>query len=333
MSKRDTLYDRWQDRYNRIESGVETSLYAAVLAKILRYLLHRYRNQPEAALPAAGPSAMPLWANERAIVVHQHLGRGQVAGVKTPAEAESRVTGVLARMANPQIVVQAPDLPADPDWQWPSLEEAPATLGRAVEGYFSRAFESYWIGRMRRDRWTELSGAITRALEIGFKPLDQIDECLTGFHVIPREAVRFLGACAGDTDSTCFDLACRAAELLARCENRSAAQEVLSAWRRRLAERSIDRALGYLEQYYLAHPIPSAEVLRGELASSTPLVRLRATDAVAELGTLEDVPLLADLLVVPSTDDEHPGERDALAKALTRLAERFPPERQPVADP
>lgn len=307
-----TLYDRWQERYDSLESGAVTSLYAPVLAKILRYLLDRYREQPEAALPAVGPSPkMPLWANERAIVVAQY------AGVKSEAEAQSRVTGVLARMAAPSTAVQPPDLPADSDWQWPSQEEMPAVL--------SPPFEAYWVSQLRRERWEELSRWIVESRDKETEHLAFIAECLESFHVIPRAAVPFLGECAADTDRDSVERACRAGDLLAICENRSALQVVLSAWRRRLSEGHVDQPLVRLEQYFLAHPDPSAEAMCGELASNIALVRLRATEALAEIGTLYDAPLLGDLLVVAPTPDEHPRERDALSTAIERLAERFPP--------
>jgi hypothetical protein len=56
------------------------------------------------------------------------------------------------------------------------------------------------------------------------------------------------------------------------------------------------------------------------LCDSDPVTRVLAAVELGEVGTLDDVGLLSDLLALAPSDEEHPSERAAMAHSLQRLA-------------
>ena len=58
-----------------------------------------------------------------------------------------------------------------------------------------------------------------------------------------------------------------------------------------------------------------------------PVVRIQAALELGEIGDLDDIGLLSDLLSLPPCPDEHPRERESLLHAMQRLSgatkERF----------
>jgi hypothetical protein len=69
------------------------------------------------------------------------------------------------------------------------------------------------------------------------------------------------------------------------------------------------------------------EAARMRLCDSNPAVRIQAAVQLGEMGDLDDVGLLSDLLSLPTCPEEHPREREALLHAMQRLSgattERF----------
>lgn len=63
-----------------------------------------------------------------------------------------------------------------------------------------------------------------------------------------------------------------------------------------------------------------AELLRMALCDRDPTVRVQMAEYLGCVGDLDDIGLLADLLSLPPSDDEHPDERRVLAEAMETLA-------------
>jgi hypothetical protein len=74
----------------------------------------------------------------------------------------------------------------------------------------------------------------------------------------------------------------------------------------------------------LADPV---EAVRTNLCDSDPLVRIQAAVQLGEIGELDDIGLLSDLLSLPTCPEEHPLERESLLHAMQRRSgitkERF----------
>ena len=99
-----TLYEDWRVRRHRLAStpALHPLAYRDIQLRVLDYLLDRYRESSEAALPARFPSPEASWFNHRAIVVHHHLRTSEVGGVKTAQEARQRVSAIVRRISTPQ---------------------------------------------------------------------------------------------------------------------------------------------------------------------------------------------------------------------------------------
>jgi hypothetical protein len=76
-------------------------------------------------------------------------------------------------------------------------------------------------------------------------------------------------------------------------------------------------------------PPDPVEEARIKLCDRDPVVRIQAAVELGEIGGLDDIGLLSDLLSLPTSPDEHPREREALVHAMRRLSgestERFDP--------
>ncbi len=74
-------------------------------------------------------------------------------------------------------------------------------------------------------------------------------------------------------------------------------------------------------------PTDPVEAVRMNLCDGDPLVRIQAAVQLGELGDLDDIGFLSDLLSLPTCPDEHPRERASLLYAMQRLSgttkERF----------
>lgn len=91
-----TVFEDWLVRRQRLAAS-ETipEPHRRMQLQVLEYLLRRYADSPEAARPARHSATADFYSNDRLIVVHHHLGRGQIAGVKSKAEANRRVGDIL----------------------------------------------------------------------------------------------------------------------------------------------------------------------------------------------------------------------------------------------
>ena len=66
--------------------------------------------------------------------------------------------------------------------------------------------------------------------------------------------------------------------------------------------------------------IDPVEAVREKLCDVDPAVRIQATLQLGEIGSLDDIGFLSDLLSLPYSLDEHPKERAALLHAMQRLS-------------
>ena len=71
---------------------------------------------------------------------------------------------------------------------------------------------------------------------------------------------------------------------------------------------------------YLSAETQNVDRIRERLADVSALVRLQAARLLGEIGTLDDVALVSDLLSLPPAADENPQERQVLLDAMRALA-------------
>jgi hypothetical protein len=62
------------------------------------------------------------------------------------------------------------------------------------------------------------------------------------------------------------------------------------------------------------------EAVREKLCDADAAVRIHAALELGEIGTLDDIGLLSDVLSLPCSEDEHPKERAAILHAMKRLS-------------
>jgi len=285
-----TLLEDWRLRRDRLAGDPgPIPQYAAIQIQLLDFLLERYREAPEAAAPVRFCPKSDLFVNERAIVVHHHLGAGVLGGVKSRQEAESRVSGILKRMT----AVGATPSEAARDGDEPWLEDSVYVASPP------------WCGALG-------------AIEGGRDAHAWIDRALDCQPMAPERAIRYLYRSLVD-----FDLIdVYALELLARCRNASAVSYGALAWRRRIEAGCEADLHDEFERFFTRPAVrkQSAERLRAELAADDFRVRLAAIELVGKIGELADVGLFSDLLALPASADEDPRERPTILRAIQTIA-------------
>jgi hypothetical protein len=97
-----TLRDDWQERRAFLAHADRANEFVDVQLRVLEFLLKRYGDSPEAAQPAQFPLPSAVYINQRAVLVHHHLGKHLASGVKSPEEAQQRMASILHRMAEPE---------------------------------------------------------------------------------------------------------------------------------------------------------------------------------------------------------------------------------------
>jgi len=284
-----TLLEDWRLRRDRLAGDPgPIPQCAAIQIQLLDFLLERYRDAPEAAAPARFVPKSDLFVNERAIVVHHHLGAGVLGGVQSRHEAESRVSGILQRMTT---AGAPPETAPDGQEPWPKDSLYVATRD------WGAAFDAIAAGR-RAHGW--------------------IERALASQPMAPEWALRYLYRCLLDVDRIDDD----ALDLLAECQNPGAVNYAVLAWRGRI-EAGCEADLRDKFEWFFTRPavrMPSAERLRFELAAADFRVRLAATELLGRIGELADVGLFSDLLALPALGDEDPWERPALIRAMQTIA-------------
>jgi hypothetical protein len=287
--------DEWQrrlDYLNRRQAGAAP--FANERARVLAFLIQRYRDSPEAQRPAPAKPKADLQINQRAIVVLHHIWQGRVGGIKSPQEAQARVSAILKRISSPPSTDERKT--AEPDVLAPDSPDADAASAPPVaSNNAEQAVSAARIGDAR------IAAASPRG------------------PILPQWMVLELYQRIVSPESD--DV--QAVESLTRGRNRAALNYALYAWRELVQAGRTNQACRMLHRF-LATPEPTGVVIEGvreSLAHDNVRVRFAALDILARIGTLEDIGLVDDLLALPSASDEHPSERPALLRTMRAIAE------------
>jgi hypothetical protein len=294
-----TLYADWLRRRESLGAyRGEREPIIAIQLRVLDYLIERYRDDAAALLPAP-PPLDSVYLNQRAIVVNHHRSLGMVAGVKSAAEAESRVTSIVARMygdsrdKRPEINLERAAFADDPWFGWSEPDE--------------RSIKQYWL-----DNCFNLPAWFSR------NPRG-IRDAMLSMPYLPRAFVNQLYNRVARLDEEIE----WAAELLAFCRNRIALGYIARAWRDRVAAHKCDSVSYKLREALVNWDRCVADTVRSMLSDESGEVRMAAAMLLAEIGELRDVGIFADLLAMPLLSDEEPAERLVLAEAMEKLAMRL----------
>lgn len=291
-----TVIDDWLVRRQRLAaSETVPEQYRQVQLQVLEYLIRRYGDSAEAARPARFASSDTFYSNDRVVVVHHHLGRGKIAGVRNQAEANQRVGDILKHLQ--RVHEETEDIEAHNDFaSWvDELDQRPETPTSA------------W-----RDIWWQLKPGSTAH---GGTAHGAISAALEKSPYLPRAALAYLCRCLSQS----YDMV--AAELLLKCCSDRVPDYVARAWRERVNAGWVDLVTANLRDYLAKEP-RALDGIRERLADANPAVRLAATELLRDAGTLDDVSLLSDLVSLPHAADEHSYERRALLYAIWVIAHR-----------
>lgn len=267
--------------------------YRQMQLQLLDYLIRRYGDSPEAARPARFASSCEFYCNDRTIVVHHHLGRGRIAGVRNAAEANERVGDILRHLCSVH-EQEAQAVPAHNDFaSWvDELDQRPEVPERA---------------------W----GQILRAVHRGRSAEQAIAAALETSPYLPRAALAYL---CRRLSGPWGDMA--TANLLLQCRSDHVPDYVVRAWRERVKKGYLDDDLTLKLRAYLACEPRALDGIRARLADANAEVRLTAVELLRDSGTLDDVALLSDLVSLPPIGDEDPRERAALLDAMWFIGHR-----------
>jgi hypothetical protein len=284
-----TLLDEWLWRRDALSlsPGGDAQLVNAQL-RVLEYLINRYRDAPEAQRPAPARPAPELQVNHRAIVVLHHIWNGRVGGIKSSHEAKNRMTAILERMRSHAAGDES---------------EKPAAVDPSDDAAIDPAVWSSISARACRGRHLKnevVAGALVK------------NPCMP--HAVTLELYERI--VQPDVDDA------EAAQLLVQGRNRLALNYILYAWQYLTGAGRKNRAWKVLNRF-LATPQPTAVIIqwiRESLAHDNARIRMAAIDVLGQIGALEDIGLLNDLLALPVAADEHPDERNALIRAMWTIS-------------
>lgn len=289
-----TLVEDWLVRRQRVAASVTMpEQHRQMQLQLLDYLIRRYGDSPEAARPARFGSSFEFYSNDRTIVVHHHLGRGKIAGVRNQAEAKRRVGDILSHLRSVH-EPKADAVPAHNDFAtWvDDLDQRPDVPERA---------------------W----GQILRAVHRGRSVHQAIAAALETSPYLPRAALAYLCRCLS---GPWCDMA--TADLLFQCRSDDVPGYAVRALRERVSKGCLDDDVTSKLRAYLVGEPSALDGIRARLADANAEVRLAATDLLSDAGTLDDVALLSDLVSLRPLDDEDPRERQALLDAMWSIAHR-----------
>ncbi len=132
-----TLRDDWLQRRAFLARAEHDNELVDTQLRVLDFLLKRYGDAPEAGRPAQFPHPAALYINERAVLVHHHLGKHLASGVKSPGEAQQRMASILQRMAQPPPERALPWLDDAPDDEQPGADQPEAEIETSVVAPFA----------------------------------------------------------------------------------------------------------------------------------------------------------------------------------------------------
>jgi len=318
-----TLYESWQLRRAMLEkSEFIDALTQDVHRRILDYLLSRYAGDPLGSAVAHFPARSELRICRRAMVVHEHVGRGVVSGVKTEAEATDRAARILKRIAkvDPQSSVQAPGHGIIT--QTETATSTPLSrLSAAGASSPAPGPRVVTITYQQRMAWSRIQNGI-RSQESVDTILGRISWALSLGPTLPKSAIEFLfNLC----DNPHYEDHLPATYLF-RCNNTSAPEFAMIAWRNRIAAQihrpDPDPVIDILRTVFLKDEVRklALELTRPYLADVSAPVRVQSILLLGELGNVSDIGLLLDLSALPLQADEDPIERATLREVAMRLS-------------
>lgn len=288
-----TLLDDWRVRRQRLADRSDASeQHRQMQLQLLDYLIGRYGELPAAARPARFAAPADVFWNDRAIVVHHHLRQSTVSGVKNQLQANRRVGEIVVHLR----AVQQDEADAPP---------GPSDFGEWIESQ-----------QDRREVSPRSLVLLSRALRYRLGVKYAIAAALRESPYLPRAALAWL--CRRLSSPRKADMA--AAELLAQCRGDAAIRYAVRAWRERAAAACDDRVTQRIEAYLQAET-ENVDCIRERLADVSSLVRLNAARLLGQIGSLDDIALLSDLLTLPPAADEDPNERQMLLDAMRALVE------------
>jgi hypothetical protein len=288
-----SLYEDWLVRRERLAHDTEgIQQYRRIQLQLLDYLIERYRDAPEVQQPARFPLKTEVVLNERAMVVHNHLWRGQTSGTKSTLEVKHRMSAIVERMHHAADQHEAEsdagfDLAPDDATQGSTF----SPVGSPPRSVLRNALA--WL------RWElpSMLRARRRVTEARFRRLFR----------------RF-------ANPKCHDV-WLLFQLLA-CDHPDVPRYAFQAWLDRMRAGCNDDISRHLRRNVGALDERELDSLRALLAHASSDERVVAMEMLATHGTLDDVSLLCDLLNLPVQPDEHPRERTTLAAVVQRIVDR-----------
>jgi len=298
-----SLFEDWlvrRERVTRDTEGIEQ--YRRIQLQLLDYLIERYRDAPEVRRPARFPLPTEVYVNERAMLVHNHLWRGQTSGTKSRFEVKNRVSAIVERMS--AAVPEAED--AEFGTAIPERREArTAALDSSTEGLSGPPDEEQTL-------WWRLRSAFSSVLWQLNLPFGLRRQVASG------KLRRLFRICANPKRHDVWLLF-----RLLDCGHPNVPRYAFQAWLDRIRGGCNDDISRHLERSVGAFDEGQLDSIRALLAHASADVRIVAMEMLATHGTLDDVSLLCDLLNLSQQADEHPRERPTLGLAAKRIAERY----------
>lgn len=286
---RKTRFQDWHDRREYLQSLALDAPHVLLQIKLLDFLISRYRDSAAAHQPVRVGFQRELHWNDRLITVHHHLGRGKVAGAENREDAERRIANLLQRMVS--------DEPReDEGFELTNFPGAPS-LPRVYHN-------ADW------------------QIKLGWNADGHIRATLATSPILSETCLQHLSSRL--TDLSWEDRT--ALNLFLRSKNRNILDWTVRVWRERVKQGRLKGRITETLEDRLLDPDSqprAAELIRERLADENARVRIAAARIIAQIGDLDDIALLSDLLALPPASDEDPSERDALVTAMSDIAQRL----------
>lgn len=298
-----SLYEDWLIRRERLAHDTEgIEQYRRIQLQLLDYLIERYRDTPEVQRAARFPLATEVYVNERALLVHNHLWRGQTSGTKSTFEVKNRVSAIVERMQAAAPGTEDAEFGAAIDYP---AERRAAALDSSTEELSGPPDDEQTL-------WSRLGSA-------GASVLWQLN-LLFGLRrqVTSGKLRRLFRLCANPNRHDVWLLF-----RLLECGHPNVPRYAFQAWLDRIRGGCNDDISRHLQRSFGALDEGRLDSIRALLAHASAEVRIVAMEMLATHGTLDDVSLLCDLLNLSQQADEHPRERATLSLAAKRIAERY----------
>ncbi len=308
-SEQRSLYEDWQLRRERLLHAEHADdQYRQMQIQLLDYLLRRYRDAPDAQAPARFPLPMEVTFNGRAVLVHHHLWPGRVSSTKSIFDVKQRVATIVNRMYGPMPLVDE-ELSSEP-----IDDSRGAHENESLQAELSRSFRSKlskFVGRMRR-----IPDIVMEPMMVAVDRLFQGRRSRVRNKKLRQQFKRLT-----DPKTTDHFLVGKALASGHPNLNRYA----MRAWIERVKAGACDLVADRLFSVFNTARDINLDPIRTMLADANPAARIKAMEAIGELGTLDDVSLLSDLMALPDQGDEVAGERATLRMAVQRLVSKSRP--------